>query len=114
MLSVLIKVVEEQSLTVDEAFVCLCLVQNERISAVEFFISHKFSVFPDLREMEVKVKRKDLGDFIEFGRYTAFLCVLYELIVMSLVGNLIYMIYGGSFLLFKFLFFVLLKLKIHL
>ncbi|VIO95417.1 Uncharacterized protein BM_BM59 [Brugia malayi] len=40
--------------------------------------------------------RKDVGDFIEFGKYTGFLCLLYELLVVSQVSNLIYMIYGGA------------------
>ncbi|VBB34729.1 unnamed protein product, partial [Acanthocheilonema viteae] len=41
-------------------------------------------------------ERKDLGDFIELGKYTGFLCLLYELLVVSQVSNLIYMIYGGA------------------
>ncbi|CAG9535997.1 unnamed protein product [Cercopithifilaria johnstoni] len=41
-------------------------------------------------------ERKDLGDFIEFGKYTGLLCLLYELLVVSQVSNLIYMIYGGA------------------
>ncbi|VDK88699.1 unnamed protein product [Litomosoides sigmodontis] len=43
-----------------------------------------------------KTERKDLGDFFELGKYTGLLCLLYELLVVSQVSNLIYMIYGGA------------------
>lgn len=46
---------------------------------------------------EVTKERSNLGDFIELGKYTGFLCLLYELLIISQVSNLIYMIYGGLF-----------------
>ncbi|KAM3722353.1 Organic cation transporter protein [Dirofilaria immitis] len=50
----------------------------------------RFSMTKEITE------RKNLGDFIEIGKYTGYLCLLYELLVVSQVSNLIYMIYGGA------------------
>ncbi|MFH4974015.1 hypothetical protein AB6A40_000724 [Gnathostoma spinigerum] len=38
----------------------------------------------------------NLGDFQQLGRYVGFLCLTYEILIISQVSNLIYMIFGGA------------------
>ncbi|CAD5223570.1 unnamed protein product [Bursaphelenchus okinawaensis] len=38
---------------------------------------------------------KNLGDFIKFGRYTIFIIILYELMLLPQMANMTFMIYGG-------------------
>uniref|UniRef100_F1KYH4 Organic cation transporter protein n=1 Tax=Ascaris suum TaxID=6253 RepID=F1KYH4_ASCSU len=48
-------------------------------------------------DSEEKPKEKtNLGEFLKLGRYVGFVCLTYELLVVSQVCNLIYMIYGGA------------------
>lgn len=46
--------------------------------------------------MPAESEKKNLGDFMRLGKYTGFLCLLYEFLVVSQVSNLIYMVYGGA------------------
>lgn len=49
---------------------------------------------------EGKNEKKTVGDFNELGWYTLFVCITYEILIISQVSNLIYMIFGGLFLFF--------------
>lgn len=39
--------------------------------------------------------RTNLGDFMQLGKYVGYICLTYEVLIISQVCNLIYMIFGG-------------------
>jgi hypothetical protein len=53
-------------------------------------------VAEELIEKQKKTgNRQNLGDFVKFGRYTVFVVITYEFLIMPQMFNMNFMIFGG-------------------